>query len=87
MAEVFPLLGLASNPDADIVIRKLLLHSRNIKALYHPKNPSDQIPEEIREKLSQDQLSYVLRIGGGFVILADGSLLLNRCVVCLLLVL
>eukprot|EP00035_Acanthoeca_spectabilis_P032893 m.21032 g.21032 ORF g.21032 m.21032 type:complete len:1607 (+) comp5648_c0_seq1:229-5049(+) len=78
MAEVFPLLGLASNPDADIVIRKLLLHSRNIKALYHPKTPSDQIPEEIREKLSQDQLSYVLRIGGGFVILADGSLLLNR---------
>jgi hypothetical protein len=73
---MFPLFGLASNPEAEIIIQKLLLHSR--AGVFQPKHAGDAIPDDLKEKLSKDQMAYVMRIGGGFVVLADGTLLMNR---------
>eukprot|EP00037_Helgoeca_nana_P029209 m.347573 g.347573 ORF g.347573 m.347573 type:complete len:1593 (+) comp27925_c0_seq4:270-5048(+) len=75
MASMFPLFGLASNPEAEIIIQKLLLHSR--AGVFQPKHAGDAIPDDLKEKLSKDQMAYVMRIGGGFVVLADGTLLMN----------
>lgn len=79
--KLFPLLGPCKEEHPTPVdIRKLLLHPRYVRGVYRPNEDADGIPKEIAAKLSKSQMAYVVRIGGGFVILADGSLLLDgRC--------
>lgn len=70
-------------PDVDphksgLDIYKLMLHPRLVVGVFRPTHAGQGIPSDLRRTLTQRQLAIALRIGGGFVILADGSLLLEN---------